>query len=139
MIIKVTPDKEKVKSILKLIIERVEFVSSIDHEKFSTNASENYNEIIKELANALLLLDGLKTTGEYAHKDIIDYLVNYKEFTESDILFINDLRIKRNNSAYDGKKIEPTYLMNNKKRILELIGKLKKLIKNKLNSTKMGD
>ena len=132
MIIKITPDKEKVKSILQLIKEREEFVSSIDHEKFSTNASENYYEIIKELANALLLLDGLKTTGEYAHKDLIDYLINYEEFTESDILFMNDLRIKRNNSAYDGKKIDPSYLINNKKRILELIERLKKKIKNKL-------
>ena len=137
MIIKVTPDREKVKSILQLIKEREKFVSSIDHDKFSTNASENYYEIVKELANALLLLDGLKTTGEYAHKDLIDYLINYKEFMESDILFINDLRIKRNNSAYDGKKVEPTYLINNKIRILELIEKLKRLINGKLNSVKI--
>ena len=136
MIIKVTPDSEKVKSILQLIKEREKFVSSIDHNKFSTNASETYYEIIKELANALLLLDGLKTTGEYAHKDLIDYLINYKEFMESDVLFMNDLRIKRNNSAYDGKKIEPTYLMNNKKRILELTEKLKRLINDKLNIPK---
>ena len=132
MIIRATPDKEKVKSILQLIKERENFVSTIDHEKFSTNASENYYEIIKELANALLLLDGLKTTGEYAHKDLIDYLINYKEFTESDILFINDLRIKRNNSAYDGKRIDSNYLINNKNRILELIERLKKTIKMKL-------
>ena len=132
MIIKVTPDKEKVKSILQLIKEREEFISSIDHKKFSTNASENYYEIIKELANALLLLDGLKTTGEYAHKDLIDYLANYKEFIESDILFMNDLRVKRNNSTYEGKKIDSSYLTNNKNRILELIEKLKKTIKKKL-------
>ncbi len=132
MIIKVTPDKEKVKTIFQLIKEREEFVFSIDHEKFSTNATENYYEIIKELANALLLLDGLKTTGEYAHKDLIDYLINYKEFTESDIIFMNDLRIKRNNSSYEGKKIDPSYLINNRKRILELVEKLKKSIKKKL-------
>ncbi|MEK6933631.1 MAG: hypothetical protein AABW75_02025 [Nanoarchaeota archaeon] len=132
MIIKITPDKEKVKSILQLIKERENFVSTIDHEKFSTNASENYYEIIKELANALLLLDGLKTTGEYAHKDLIEYLINYKEFRQSDILFMNDLRIKRNNSAYDGKRIDSIYLINNKNSILELIDKLKQCIKKKL-------
>jgi len=132
VIIKVSPDKEKVKSILQLTREREDFVLTIDHKKFSTNAAENYYEIIKELANALLLLDGFKTTGEYAHKDLIDYLINYNEFTESDILFMNDLRIKRNNSAYDGKKIEPSYLINNKSRIVELIERLKKTIKKKL-------
>ncbi len=45
---------------------------------------------------------------------------------------MNDLRNKRNNSAYDGKKIDPIYLENNKERIIELIGKLKKLIIKKL-------
>ena len=133
MIIKVTPDKEKVKSMLQLTEERENFTSTIDHEKFSTNAAENYYEIIKELANSLLLLEGLKTTGEYAHKDLIDYLINYKEFTESDILLLNDLRIKRNNSAYDGKKIDSIYLINNKKKILDLIVRLKKIIKIKMH------
>ena len=123
-----TPDKEKAKSILKLIKEREEFVSTIDSEKFTTNAVENYYEILKELASALLLLKGLKALGEYAHKDLIDSLSNYKEFSESDILFLNDLRIKRNNSAYEGKKIDPIYLINNKSRILKLIDKLKKTI-----------
>ena len=53
MIIKVTPDKEKVKSILQLIIEREEFVSSINHDKFSTNASENYYQIFDQRINDL--------------------------------------------------------------------------------------
>src|SRR3989344_472627 len=129
MIIKTTLDKEKVKSILNLSNEREKFVYSIDHKKFSTNAAENYYEIIKELASALLLLNGLKSVGEYAHKDLIDYLINYKEFSEQEIIFINDLRIKRNNSSYEGKKIEPVYLINNKKKILEIIEKLKATIK----------
>jgi hypothetical protein len=39
--------------------------------------------------------------------------------------FLNDLRIKRNNSPYEGKPIDSSYLNNNKKRILNLIKKLK--------------
>ena len=132
MIVKVTPDREKVRSILQLTKERATFVKTIDHNKFSTNAAENYYEIIKELASALILLDGFKTVGENAHKDLIDYLINYKDFKEADIVFMNDLRIKRNNSSYDGKKIDPSYLANNKRRILELIEKLKNAIKDKI-------
>ena len=132
MIIKTTLDKEKVKSILNLSNEREKFVYSIDHKKFSTNAAENYYEIIKELASALLLLNGLKSIGEYTHKDLIDYLINYKEFSEQEIIFINDLRIKRNNSSYEGKKIDPIYLINNKKKILEIIEKLKVTINRRL-------
>ncbi len=132
MIIKTTSDKEKVISILNLSKEREDFVCSIDYEKFSTNAVESYYEIIKEIASALILLDGLKAIGEYAHKDLINYLINYKEFSEKEIIFINDLRIKRNNSSYDGKKIEPIYLKNNKKNILEIIKRLKGAIKKRL-------
>lgn len=132
MIINVSPDKEKVKSILQLTKEREDFVSTINIEKFPTNAAENYYEIIKELASALILLEGLKTTGDGAHKDLIDYLINYKEFSEGDLVFMNDLRIKRNNSSYDGKKIDSSYLINNKPKILELIERLKKMIKSGL-------
>ncbi|MBI3622919.1 hypothetical protein HY212_02450 [Candidatus Pacearchaeota archaeon] len=132
MIIKATPDKEKVKSILKLTNERENFVRTIDHERFSTNAAENYYEIVKELSSVLILLDGLKAVGENAHKDLIDCLRNYKSFSGSDIVFINDLRIKRNNSSYDGKKIDPSYLRNNKSKIIEIIEKLKKAVQDRL-------
>ncbi|MEK6824031.1 MAG: hypothetical protein AABY06_03265 [Nanoarchaeota archaeon] len=132
MIIKTAPDKEKVKSILNLLKEREDFVKSINHEKFSTNVTENYYEIIKELASALILLDGLKVIGEYAHKDLIDYLLNYKEFSQKDIFFMNDLRIKRNNSFYEGKKIDSIYLKDHKTDMLEIIKKLKETISKKL-------
>lgn len=132
MIIKITPDREKAKSILKLIREREEFISAINHEKFTTNAVENYYEIIKELASSLILLDGFKSIGDNAHKDLIDSLINYNGFSEEDIIFLSDLRIKRNNSSYEVKKIDPIYLKNNKNRIIDIIEKLKKEVNRKL-------
>ena len=132
MIIKVNPDKEKVKSILYLAEEREKFVSIIDYKNFPTNAVENYYEIVKELATGLILVEGFKATGENAHKDLIEYLVNYKEINEEDIFLMNDLRIKRNNSSYEGKRIDCIYLENNKEKILKIINKLKKMINIKL-------
>ena len=41
MLIKVVPDKEKVKSMLNLIKDREEFVDSVD-KRFSTIVAENY-------------------------------------------------------------------------------------------------
>lgn len=133
MIIKTTPDKEKAKSIIQLTREREDFVKTVDHRKFPTNAAENYYEIVKELSSALILLDGFKAVGENAHKDLIDFLENYKSFSEADIMFLNDLRIKRNNSSYEGKKIDPSYLANNKNKILSIIERLKKAIMQKLS------
>ena len=133
MIIKTTPDNEKVKSVLRLIKEREEFISFADSSRFSTSVVENYYEIIKELAGALILLDGLKATGENAQKDLINYLINYEEFLEEDIVFMNDLRIKRNNSSYEGKRINSVYFQNNKNKILSIILRLKEIIKRRIN------
>ena len=132
MIIKTTPDKEKVKSMLGLIDNREKFLSFIDANDFPTNAAEGYYEIIKELATALLLLDGLKTIGDKAHKELIDYLSNYKEISKEEIVLIDDLRIKRNKSSYEGKQIEKSYLENKKDRLLNVIKKLKGLINSRL-------
>ncbi len=130
MIIKVVPDKEKVKSILNLIKDRENFVSLIDSEKFPTIVAENYYEIIKELATALLLLNGLKTTGENAHKDLIDYLSKFG-FKEDEVMLMNDLRIKRNKSSYEGMQVDNAYLQIKKNKFLELIDKLKEIINRK--------
>ena len=133
MITKVAPDKEKVKSMIELIEKREEFASSIDEIKFPTNLAENYYEIIKELATAILLLDGLKATGENAHKEIINSLIKYKEFEESEIRIMDDLRIKRNKSSYEGKQVELSYLENKKGDILKIITKLKGFLNKKLS------
>jgi len=132
MIIKIMPDREKVKSMLRMALERKEFVSTIDPEKFSTNAAENYYEVIKELATAMLLLDGKKAIGENAHKELLESLVKYPPFAQSDIVFLNDLRIKRNNSLYEGKRIEPQYLKNSLGKINQLIIKLKNTVEKNL-------
>ncbi len=132
MIIKVAPDKEKVNSMINLIKNRKEFVLSLDWEKFPTQVAENYYEIIKELATAILLLDGLKIIGETAHKELIEELLRYKEFEEAEIKLIDDLRVKRNRSSYDGKPIEKIYLENKKDRLLQIIEKLENFLNKKL-------
>lgn len=132
MIIKITPDKEKANSMLKLIEDREKFVlSSSINEISSTIIAENYYEIIKELATIIALLDGFKATGENAHKDLIEYIANYKELLGNEVFLMNDLRIKRNQSNYEGKRIEKNYLENKKAKLLIIIEKLKSIIKNK--------
>lgn len=133
MLIKIAPDREKAKSIIGLVENREEFVSSIKDAKFATIAVEGHYEIIKELATALLLLDGFKTIGENAHKEVIESLSKYKDFEENEIRMIDDLRIKRNKSAYEGKQINPIYLENKKDRLLKITGKLKSLLNKKLS------
>jgi len=134
LIIKVTPNKEKAKSMLLLAEQKENFANTIDIIKYSTNAAENYYDVIRELASALLLLDGKKAMGEYAHKETIDEFADYKEFADDEISLIDDLRIKRNNSSYEGKPVDIVYVENKKQKWISVIQKMKNIIRKKLES-----
>jgi len=129
-LIKVTPDKEKAKSILKMVETRLELLATVDHDKFPSPVFADYYEVIKELITIILLLDGFKTLS---HKTLIEYLQkNYEDFNEYEIDFLDDLRITRNKISYNGFFIRPDYFKRKKQDILKIIPKLKKIIKKKL-------
>jgi len=133
MIIKITPDFEKSKSILRMIDKSLAMINEINIERYPSNVVKEYYDIIRELISVILLLDGYKTFGEYAHKELIEYLeMNYKEFAKLEINLLNDLRILRNRVAYDGFFIKKDYILRKQFAILELISKLRKLIDKKI-------
>lgn len=85
-LIKVTPDKEKAKSILKMVETTIEMITVIDSTKFSSNITKEYYDVIRELISVVLLLDGYKTYGEGAHKKLIEYLqTKNRGFSEYEI------------------------------------------------------
>jgi len=132
-LIKITPNKEKAKSILKMTDTTLEMIKNIDIDKFPSNLAKEYYDVIRELLTIILLLDGYKTYGEGAHKKLIEYLEkNYKEFSRDEISLIDDLRIVRNKIAYDGFFVEKDYIARKLKDIKEIIEKLKKIINKKL-------
>ena len=47
MLIKVTPDKEKVMSILRIIDTTLQMIPTIDAEKFTSNVIKEYYEVIR--------------------------------------------------------------------------------------------
>lgn len=125
-IIKITPDKEKARNILKMISLIEERIKIQDKTKMTALIIADYYEIIKELITAVLLIDGYKTLS---HKDLIDYLKEkYSEFRMHEISLLNDLRILRNRIAYEGFSIEPPYLNRNEVFYKQLIKKLKNIV-----------
>ena len=129
-LIKVTPDKEKVRSILKMISLLEERIASQDKERMSSLIISDYYEIIKELLTAVLLIDGYKTLS---HKDLVDYVdKNYREILNYEISTLHKLRVLRNRITYEGFLTDPLYLKRNEKIFLELIKKLKKIVKERL-------
>jgi len=129
-LLRVTSDKEKARSILKMVETRLELLLTIDQDKFSSPVFADYYEVIKELITVILLLDGFKTLS---HKALIEYLQkNYKQFTGYEIAFLDDFRITRNKISYNGFFIKPDYLKRKKQDILKIISKLKEITKKKL-------
>lgn len=132
-LIKISPDKEKANSILKMVDSSLEMIKSIDPRKFPSNLIKEYYDIVRELISIILLLDGYKIIGEGAHKRLIDYLKqNYKEFSDYEISVIDDFRITRNKIAYDGFFVKVDYIERKEKDIKNIINKLKGVIRKKL-------
>ena len=132
-LIKINPDKEKAKSILKMVETTLNMIKTIDKTKFPSNVAKEYYEVIRELISVVLLLDGYKTIGEGAHKAMVEYLEsNYKDFGSSEIFLMDDLRIVRNKIAYDGFFVKESYINRKIKSIQEIILKLKSLVNEKI-------
>lgn len=130
-ILTITPDKEKVNSILKMVEIRTERIQNTsDVEKFSSLLIEDYYELIKELTTALLNLSGYKTLS---HKILFDWLSkNYDIFTQEESEVIEDLRKTRNRIVYDGFFVKQQYLEQRITVIEKILSKLKNAIESKL-------
>ncbi len=129
-LIKITPNIEKAKSILKMVQTTLEMIKSINISKFSSNVTKEYYDVLRELISVVLLLDGFKTYGEGSHKKLIEYLqLNYNEY---EISIIEDLRVKRNKIAYDGFFVQEEYIKSKINEINHIILKLNEIIHNKL-------
>ena len=93
-LIKITPDKEMVKSIIEMVSLIEDRIKIQDREKMASLIISDYYEIIKELITAVLLFDGYKTLS---HKDLIDYVKEKrKDFSEHEISVLDNLRVLRN-------------------------------------------
>ena len=129
-LIKITPDKQKAKSILKMVSLIEERIKTQDKERMTALIVSDYYEIIKELITAILFIDGYKTLS---HKDLVDYLKEkYTQFSAHEISNLNDLRMLRNRITYEGYFIEPSYLKRNEQLIKLIVSKLKIIAEEKL-------
>ena len=130
-IIKISPDRERAKSIIYMAATREQILKNIDKKKFASFAVESYYEIIKELITVVMLLDGFKTLS---HKKLIEYIEsNYKDkFKGSEIELMDKLRTTRNKITYEGFFVEEHFLMRKESEINDIIEKLRKIARGKI-------
>lgn len=127
---KVRPDKEMARSISKMVEVRMRALELMNKKEFASLVVENYYEIIKETTTALMILDGYKTLS---HEVLIGYLKEvFPQFTESEIVFVDQLRQLRNKIAYKGFFVNPDFVERNETRTKEIVLKLLNILRKKL-------
>ena len=127
---KVSKDIELARSLLKMVEEREDAIKNIDPLKFTSIVIESYYEIIKEVITALMAMDGYKTLS---HEILIGYLKHfYKEFSDYEINFIDNLRKLRNSINYRGFFVKSDYWQRNRDTIFQIVMKLKNILKKEL-------
>ena len=127
---KISPDREKARSLLQLA-ELREKDLAIKSKEFATLILEGYYEIIKELITAIMGIDGYKTVS---HELLVSYLAEfYRDFSSAEVQLIDQLRKLRNDIDYRGVMISPDYVTRNKEFILQIISKLKLTVNMKLS------
>ena len=129
-LIKITPDRERAKNILKMVSLLEERIRKQNRKKMTALIIADYYEIIRELITAILLIDGYKTLS---HKGLVDYLKDkYSEFSTHETSLLDNLRILRNRVTYEGFFVDMPYLTRNEGFFKKIIKKLKTVINKKL-------
>jgi uncharacterized protein (UPF0332 family) len=128
---KITPDKERIESIMEVASNRLKTAKIMEAELNEDNVSfviEEYYEIIKELLTAFLLKEGLKSKN---HQCLISYF--YKKYPDHEFEadLISQMSYLRNRLNYYGESIDMTFYEKNKENIIKIIEMLQKIIRTK--------
>jgi len=136
-LVKVTPDRERAKSLLKMANLRLDNIGLVEREdarKYTSKIIEDYYEMIIEIVTAIMSLDGYKTRSDAvgSHIASINYMRRYKEIGGHEIALMEDLRKKRIGVKYYGREVGFDYLARKEKSIKDLINKIKSIAEGKL-------
>ena len=94
----------------------------MDREKHATFIVEGYYEVIKELAVALLAVQGLKARN---HRDLIEFLGSSGILQGNALVVTDELRRVRNRIAYEGLAVRPDYLRRRERIVRAIIARLR--------------
>jgi hypothetical protein len=109
-------DKEKSLSLMQMAQITLERLNLLDKLKYPSNTLNDFYDILHKLMESYSSLEGIKFSGDNAHKELIDYACQ-KLFNSQDRIFLQELRQFRNQIAYEGFNIDRNYLERNTKKI----------------------
>lgn len=114
----------RAKSLIKDSEERIAKSNKLDVNDFAKIIFENIYDAIRDLCDAVLILDGWKS---FSHEASISYLLK-KGFDVSVVDRLDKFKYKRNGSKYYGEKIDIWEAKDIKAFYLEIKDKLYKLL-----------
>ena len=123
--VKITPDKEKAKSLIETSEERIKYSNKEINENTANFIFEDYYSSMLELIHALTLLDGYKISNHiclgFFIKDVLK---------REDLFFIfDDCRYKRNSLVYYGKRMDFETAKQSVEKCKRLIKELEKMLR----------
>ncbi len=127
----VNVDQKKAVSLLNMAKITLERLNETNLEKYPTNTIKDYYDVLHELMESLISLEGVKIKGEGAHKELIDYVCEKYNFELQIKYFLQDMRDYRNRISYEGFMIKSNYVIQNIEKIENIIKTLIDLINNK--------
>lgn len=123
-VIKVSPDKERAKSLIETSNKRIEMIKDIN-ENNCNFVFEDYYSSLLELLQAMVVLKGYKVTNRiclgYYLKDIMK--------KEDLFLIFDDIRYKRNSLMYYGKMMDFETAKQTIEKCEKLIEQIKKVLR----------
>jgi hypothetical protein len=128
----ITPDKYKAKALFKMADELLERTRYIPIEKFPSPSLSDLYDIIHMLIEGIFSTKGIKFRGDGAHIETIDEAKNQAYISESERIFIQQIRSMRNRHKYEGFSISTDFVLRNEDKILKIIESLKNQISNNL-------
>ena len=121
MITKVNSDKQKAESLKKMAEITLERLDKTEMDEYPSNTLLDYYDAIHKLLEALTLKEGIKTKGEGAHQELIDYIAKKQYIDEQSRQFLQQMRDYRNRISYEGFIIHKNYIKLNKEKIQKII------------------
>ena len=125
---KVEIDEERIKSIIKKALQRLERARDTEITKENVSfVAEDYYEVIKELLVAYLLKNGLKSKN---HQCLISYFYKQNPDYEKEAFLISQMSFFRNRLDYYGEDIPMEFYQKNKGDFEEVIRTVLEVIEN---------
>jgi uncharacterized coiled-coil DUF342 family protein len=128
MITKIHPDKQKAHSLQVMAEITLQRLAETNTAKYPSNTLIDYYDAIHKLLEALAVRNGIKTKGDGAHQELIDYAAKQYSFSEQIRQFLQQMRDYRNRISYEGFTVPTNYILLNESRIKQIIATLFELL-----------